>query len=289
MNTMTVSDISLDATSPAQRLRWQTAAVRVSFCWFGVHRTLTNQQKEEVGESYGADSRLLRAGKKIIDVRHEAFRKLTAIRTRVVNYWRALTLPYTEPGLRLIKQSDIAPFVLTMESCHEELTAAEAELNGVYDQMKADAERRLGRLFDPYDYPPHLRGQFSIAWDFPSVEHGFHCLWRTTFTSPICNRKRGIKKQAVNLIGSNNPFIPMTATYLTFKMNHRTDPIKATQKSLPFQQPSVPFLLSIFNRGSEVDYLGSISPFMGILARYREHASRQERPIIGSGQDFIED
>ena len=38
-----------------------------------------------------------------------------------------------------------------------------------------------------------------------------------------------------------------------------------------------------------MDYLGSISPFVGILARYREHASCQERPIIGNRQDFIED
>src|SRR5437763_10818521 len=102
MTTLTLSDISLEASSPAQRLRRLAAAVRVHFTWWGVHRTLTAQQKEEVGDTYGADARLLSAGKKIIDVRHEEFRRLTSIRTRVVNYWKGLILPYTEPGVRLI-------------------------------------------------------------------------------------------------------------------------------------------------------------------------------------------
>lgn len=170
MSTVTVSDISLEASSPAQRLRRQAAAVRVHFTWWGVHRTLTNQQKEEVSDAYGADARLLSAGKKIIDVRHEAFRRLTSIRTRVVNFWRGLTLPYVEGGVRLIRQSDIEPFVHTMDGFREELVQAEADLNAVYDQIKADARRRLGRLYNASDYPPEVRGLFAVEWDFPSIE-----------------------------------------------------------------------------------------------------------------------
>jgi hypothetical protein len=170
MSTITVSDIPLDVTNPAQRLRQTAAAVRVHFTWWGVHKTLTAQQKEEVGDAYGAEGRFLTAGKKIIDVRHEAFRKLTSVRTRVVNYWRGLTLPYSEPGIRLIKQSDIEVFVHAMEDFRDELVQAEANLNGVYGRMKQDAERRLGRLYNPFDYPPEIRGLFAVAWDFPSVE-----------------------------------------------------------------------------------------------------------------------
>src|SRR6266478_1461555 len=102
MSTITVSEIPLESTNPAQRLRRMAAAVRVHFTWWGVHRTLTAQQKEEVGDAYGADARFLTAGKKIVDVRHEAFRRLTSIRTRCGNYWKGLTLPYVEPGIRLI-------------------------------------------------------------------------------------------------------------------------------------------------------------------------------------------
>ncbi len=170
MSTVTISDIPLEASTPAQRLRRTAAAVRVHFCWWGVHRTLTSQQKEEVGENYGADARFLTAGKKIIDVRHEAFRRLTSIRTRVVNFWRGLTLPYVEAGVRLIRQAEIETFVQTMQGFREELVQAEADLNAVYDQMRSDARRRLGRLYNPDDYPPEVRGLFAVEWDFPSIE-----------------------------------------------------------------------------------------------------------------------
>jgi hypothetical protein len=127
MSTLTVPDIPLDATTPAQRLRRTAAAVRVMMKWLGVHKALTSQQREEVSAGYAADSRFLTAGKKIIDVRHEAFRKLTSLRTRMVNYWRGLTLPYVEPGIRLIRQSDIASFAQTMESFRIDLARIPTE------------------------------------------------------------------------------------------------------------------------------------------------------------------
>ena len=170
MTTLTVSDIPLEATAPAQRLRRHAAAVRVSLHWWGVHRSLTNRQKEEVSAAYAADARFVTAGKKLVDTRHDAFRKLTAVRTRIVSYWRGLTLPYTEPGVRLIRQCDVEAFAHTMEGFRDELAHAEGELNGVYHQIKEDALRRLGRLFDPADYPEEVRGLFAVAWDVPSVE-----------------------------------------------------------------------------------------------------------------------
>jgi hypothetical protein len=170
MSTLAIADIPLDSASAAQRLRRTAAAVRVHFMWWGVHKTLTTQQKEEVGLAYQADARFLTAGKKLVDVRHERFRALTSLRTRTINYWKGLTLPYVESGVRLIKQSDIESFVHTLEGFREDLTQAEADLNAVYDQIQDDARRRLGRLFNPSDYPPEVRGLFGVDWDFPSTE-----------------------------------------------------------------------------------------------------------------------
>ena len=170
MSTITVRDIPLDDVSPAQRLRRTAAAVRVHFTWWGVHKTLTAQQKEEFGAVTSADARFLTAGKKLVDTRHETFRRLTSIRSRATNYWRGLTLPYTEPGIRLIQQSNVESFVHTMEGFREELTQAESDLNTVFEEMKTDAQRRLGRLYNPADYPTEVRSLFAVEWDFPSVE-----------------------------------------------------------------------------------------------------------------------
>jgi hypothetical protein len=135
-----------------------------------VHRTLSAQQKEQVGLGYQADARFLTAGKKLVDTRHQAFRRLTSLCTRVGQYWRGLTLPYVEAGVRLIRQADIDSFVHTMTGFRQELAEAEADLNAVYADIRADARSRLGRLYDPSDYPAEVRGLFGLDWDFPSVE-----------------------------------------------------------------------------------------------------------------------
>src|SRR4051794_39738936 len=114
MSTLTLEEAPAAAADPAQRLRRSAAAVRVHFTWWGVHKTLTARQKEEVGLACDADARLLTAGKKLVDTRHEAFRRLTSVRSRAVSYWRGLTLPYTEPGVRLIRQSDVEDFARSM-------------------------------------------------------------------------------------------------------------------------------------------------------------------------------
>ena len=57
-----------------------------------------------------------------------------------------------------------------MEGFREELAEAEAGLDAVYEDVKADARNRLGRLYDEADYPPAVRGLFGVEWDFPSVE-----------------------------------------------------------------------------------------------------------------------
>jgi hypothetical protein len=170
MSTITVADIPLAAGSPAERLRRTAAAVRVHFTWWGVHRTLTDEQKEEVGDTYGADARFLTAGKTIIDVRHQAYRKLSSLRRRIVKYWRRLTLPYVEPGKRLLRQADIESFIHTMEDFRAEMTKGEADLNAVYEQIKDHARQGLKRLFNPDDYPSTIRGLFAVDWDFPSVD-----------------------------------------------------------------------------------------------------------------------
>ena len=105
-----------------------------------------------------------------MDTRHEAFRKLTGLKTRIGHYWRGISLPYVENGVRPIRQSDIEPFVHTLEGFRDELTQAEGDLNAAYDQVKADARRRLGRLYNPADYPAEIRNLFGVEWDFPSVE-----------------------------------------------------------------------------------------------------------------------
>ncbi len=154
----------------AQRLRSSTAAVRLSIKWLGTRKTLTPGQRAEAAESFGAEGQFLSAGKKLLDVRHSAFRAVTAIRTKAVAHWKAETLPFPEPGLRLIRQNRIADFDARMRDWSAELDEAVENLDQHYTELKQAAAQRLGRLYNPADYPESLTGAFEISWDFPSVE-----------------------------------------------------------------------------------------------------------------------
>ena len=156
--------------SPAHRLRATMAAVRVSLSWPGMRKTLTPGQKARAAESFGAEGQYLSAGKKLLDTHHPAYRAVTAIRGRIVSYWRGITLPYPEPGIRLIRQDDIGIFNVHLTTLAAELAEAVEELDRQFGELKAAARLRLGSLYCAADYPDRLSGLFRLEWDYPSVE-----------------------------------------------------------------------------------------------------------------------
>src|SRR5437588_1849052 len=158
------------SVSSAQWLRDITAAVRVSFTWFGVRKSLTAEQKNQAAESFGAEGEFLSASKKLINTRHTAYKSVTAVKGRVQAYWKSLTLPYPEPGIRLIRQFQIDAFNEQMGGFRSQLDQAVATLEAHYAELKEAARRRLGDLFNPSDYPSTLRSLFAVEWDFPNVE-----------------------------------------------------------------------------------------------------------------------
>ena len=154
----------------ADRLRTTMAAVRVCFTWFGTRKSLSSDQKAQAAESFGAEGQFLTAGKKLLDSSHPAFKAVTAVRGRILSHWKDISLPFPEPGLRLIRQADIASFDVQMTTLRAELEEAVAVLDEHFDELRASARQRLGSLYNPGDYPTSVRGLFGIAWEYPSVE-----------------------------------------------------------------------------------------------------------------------
>jgi len=159
-----------DVTAPAQRLRATMAAVRLSFTWLGTQKSLTPEQRAQAAEAFDAEGQFLSAGKKLLDVKHPAFRAVTAIRGKIQAYGKGLSLPYPEPGIRLIRQDKVEEFAAQMADFRVELDDAVRNLDRHYGELKRAAVERLGSLYNPSDYPETLVGLFAVAWDFPSVE-----------------------------------------------------------------------------------------------------------------------
>lgn len=161
---------SLDTPTPADRLRGTMAAVKLSFTWLGTRKTLTVEQKNQAADSFRAEGKFLSAGKKLLDTSHPAFKAVTAIKGRCQSYWRAVSLPYPEPGIRLISQLAIGDFDRQVSEFRDELTEAVGTLDRHYDELRSAARRRLGDLYNPSDYPATLIGLFGIEHEYPSVE-----------------------------------------------------------------------------------------------------------------------
>jgi len=157
-------------TAAGDRMRATMAAARLSFTWLGVRKSITLDQKNQAADSFGAEAKFLSAEKKLLDTSHPAFKAVTAIRGRMVAFWKSVSLPFPEPGIRLIPQRMISEFNDQVITLREELDLAVLALDEHYDELRTAARARLGDLYNSDDYPPNLIGLFGIDHDYPSAE-----------------------------------------------------------------------------------------------------------------------
>ncbi|WP_010583150.1 hypothetical protein [Schlesneria paludicola] len=154
----------------ADRLRANMAATKISFNWYGVRKTLSDAQKERAADSFTAEATFLSAAKKLLDTRHAAYQAVTTVRGQILQYWRSLTLPYPESGVRLIRQDDIADFDSQLQRFQRELQNAVEQLDWKFSELKSSARQRLGDLYNSNDYPVSLRDEFGFNWEYPSID-----------------------------------------------------------------------------------------------------------------------
>jgi len=156
--------------SAANRLRATMAAVRLSFTWLGVRKTLAPEQRTTAARAFHADRELLSASKLILDTKNPAYRAVAAVRSEASSYWRTVTLPFPEAGIRLLPQNSLGMFANTMQTYRERLQEAARELAAQYETIKSEAQRRLGTLFNASDYPTTLDGLFDLEVSYPTIE-----------------------------------------------------------------------------------------------------------------------
>lgn len=166
----TLFDPEPQTHDPIAQMRLTMCATRVSFTWLGVRKSLSADQTATAANQFEAEPKFVSARKKLLDTNHPKFKAVTAIKGQIQQYWKSLTLPYPETGIRLIKHIDLQSFPAQMERFQQELRNAVQELDQHFEELKRAAQVRLGQLFDPYDYPANLWAQFHVTWDFPSVE-----------------------------------------------------------------------------------------------------------------------
>ena len=145
------------------------AAARVSFTWLGTQKTLT-RRAERPGR------RGLRRRGPVPLRRQEAPRhpppglprRHGDPRQGRLRTGRGMSLPYPEPGVRLIRQDRVEEFAAQMADFRVELDDAVAEPRPPL--RRAEAGRRASgsaSLFNPADYPETLVGLFAVHVGLP--------------------------------------------------------------------------------------------------------------------------
>jgi hypothetical protein len=153
----------------ATHLQADWAGIRLSFGRMGTRKTLSPSQKQQAADPFDAAGDYLSASSKLLDTKDPAFKAVTAVLTKAREAWLYATLPYTEPGVRLIRQDRVDALVVKFGEFQIELAAAVTGLASRYDYLKERAREKRGTLYNPADYPPTLDGLFSVEWDLPSL------------------------------------------------------------------------------------------------------------------------
>lgn len=157
-------------TDHGNRLRHETAAVRLRTSQPGTRKTLDKDQTRAAAGTFDAQSGTVSASKKLFDTSHPAFRSATNVRSRAIEYWKRMTLPYIDPGVRLLRRESIEDFESYMTGLQVELSEAADTFRRHQDELIDQARDRLGNLFDASDYRSDLSEAFGIDWDYPSCD-----------------------------------------------------------------------------------------------------------------------
>jgi len=250
MSSLLADTPTVQQARPADQLRTTMTAMRLSFTWFGVRKSLTAEQKAEAAEAFGAHGDVLSAGKRLINTKHPKYKAVTSIRNRAVSLWKAISLPFPEPGIRLVKQDDVDSIDTQMRTLKDELGYAVSELDEHYWDLKSAARDRLGRLYNEGDYPVTLSGLFDMTWDWPSVEPPPYLRQLSpSLYREECQRVQARFDEAVRL--AEEAF----TEELSKLVSHLTERLSGTDDGRPkvFRDSAVENLTSFFQRFRELN------------------------------------
>lgn len=133
-------------------------------------RKLDKQETDALTRAHGADVKAARVNKSLLPTAmslDQVAQKTGAIRTDY--YFR--TLPWAMDGARIIRSDAYMDFAVVMRDHLNEWDQLVAKFLAEYPRLQQDAQRALGSLYKPDDYPStwELRQKFTAGVNFLPV------------------------------------------------------------------------------------------------------------------------
>ena len=181
----------------AEFVRDNCTAIRLKFTWFGKTRSLTDEQLSEAAETFGAESEALSASKKILG-RHKTITALDRVKRDITDYFKSVSLPYPENGVRLIRRDLLDEFEQKVQSFQRKLYDATSALTKALPEIKVERRVALGNLFDEANYPATFFGMFGVTWNVENVSPPDYLMeLKPELYERELSRCRGLLEQAV--------------------------------------------------------------------------------------------
>jgi len=170
MSTTLLAGTETPLRSFGEELQTTMSGIRLRITWFGNQKQVSKDQKVQAAETFDAESKFISMSKRLLDTKNDAWKKLVEIRGLMTSTWKNETLPYPEPGIRLMRRNEMDAFAERMLRMRNDLKEAEREFDRRYHVFCEDARHRLGELYNPQDYPESVIGYFDVTWDFPNLD-----------------------------------------------------------------------------------------------------------------------
>lgn len=160
-------------TAPAdfgKQLQAQTTGCRLTTFSLSLRRTMPKGAVNQVADLFSAEAKSLSGSRAIVNRKHELVKPVLATLRKAKDFVNAYSIDYPEKGVRLVKIANISWMNETVEQYRSELAAALAELDAGWETVKADAQERLGELYDESDYPASPSSGYGLELSFPAIK-----------------------------------------------------------------------------------------------------------------------
>lgn len=147
------------------------AVVSVSTHWIGVEKRIEKRYLDRMAASLNAETNTIKARKKLINTKNPSYAELDRLRYTVKYYCNSVTYPYIEEGMRIINSDIIDEFNENMKRFEENLKTIVSTFKANYNEIKEEAKKMLGELYDESDYPDEddIENCFGFKWRFLEV------------------------------------------------------------------------------------------------------------------------
>lgn len=274
--------VATNNAGSSERLRSRMAAMKLTFHWLGTKKSLNSEQMSRAADAFDAERKFLSAGKKLFDTGDPDFRRVTAVKSQAMTFYKGVSLPFPEPGFRLIRQDQVDTIHERMQAFREELAIAVQQLETRFSELTMEARDRLGDLFDPSDYPTSLSDSFEIEWTFPTVEAPEYLRrLNPELYQQECDRVRGQFDEAVRL--AESAFVEELAKlidHLAERLSGSTD-----GKAKVFRDTAISNFTSFFEKFQALN-VGSNADLDALVDRARNVVSGVDPRALRSSNEL---